>query len=227
MTELEFSLLVSSDRNAGKKILFDAQKIICVGYAGRNQAEVRKHIEELLSSGVPPPPTIPAKYVLPGNLLTDSSRIHVQSDKTSGEVEAVLLRDKDDIYVGIGSDHTDREIEKSDVAHSKEICPKPIGSSLWLYDDVVEHWDELVARSTMEIDGKTYLYQSSKLRTLLKPADILEIAGDEIKGDVIYCGTTPLLHTLTFCSSFKIELIDPIRGCSLQHEYQVLLDKKV
>lgn len=212
---------IVSDKSDVESLSFDVQKIVCAGYTGRNQSEVKKHVEELKRLGVPPPPSVPARYVLPADLLTTSGTIAVNSKNTSGEVEAVLLLDGDETYVGIGSDHTDREMEKTDVLRSKMVCPKPIGKSVWRFNEVAQHWDELVARSFVIVEEKTVTYQSSKLVALLRPDKILNILGDREKGTAVYCGTTPLLHESSFSNEFRIELFDPIRKRSLTHEYRV------
>ncbi|MDG6906354.1 MAG: DUF2848 family protein [Nitrososphaerota archaeon] len=219
MPILRFEIV--SDKSDVESLSFDVKKIVCAGYTGRNQVEVKKHVEELKRLGVPPPPSVPARYVLSADLLTTGGKIGVSSKNTSGEVEAVLLLNGEETYVGIGSDHTDREMEKTDVLRSKMICPKPIGKSVWRFDEVEEHWDELVARSFVHVEEKAVTYQSSKLVALLQPDKILDVLGDRDKGTAVYCGTTPLLREPSYSNEFRIELYDPVRKKSLTHEYRV------
>ena len=46
------------------------------------------------------------------------------------------------IFVGTGSDHTDRKVESYSVTVSKQMCDKPIAPVLWDLDDVIGHWDQ-------------------------------------------------------------------------------------
>jgi len=45
----------------------------------------------------------------------------------------VLVAESDTMYVGVGSDHTDRKVEAYGVTVSKQMCPKPIGRELWRF----------------------------------------------------------------------------------------------
>ena len=51
------------------------------------------------------------------------------------------------IFVGCGSDHTDRKVEAYSVTVSKQMCDKPIASGLWELEDVIGHWDKMILRS--------------------------------------------------------------------------------
>ncbi len=68
-------------------------------------------------------------------------------ESSGGEVEFVLLQHGGRLWVGAGSDHTDREVEKYGVTVSKQMCEKPIASTFWAYDDVAPHWDRLLLRA--------------------------------------------------------------------------------
>lgn len=104
------------------------KRLYCVGYAGRNQAKVREHIDELAKLGVPPPPYTPTVYPVSAYLLTDQPQITVQSQETSGEVEFAVFIQPGKIYISVGSDHTDRDLEKTDIKKSKQMCEKPVAN---------------------------------------------------------------------------------------------------
>ena len=61
-------------------------------------------------------------------------------EDTSGEVEVVLLAFADGLWVGLGSDHTDRAMEAHGVALAKQLCRKPMAAGLWRFDEVIAHW---------------------------------------------------------------------------------------
>jgi hypothetical protein len=71
----------------------------------------------------------------------------VLGEHTSGEAEAVLLVAGNDIWVAVGSDHTDRELDKVNIVASKQVCPKPVSAEVWRYADARERWDSLALRS--------------------------------------------------------------------------------
>ena len=47
-------------------------------------------------------------------------------------VEYVLFVGEDDILVGVGSDHTDRVLERTSLAKSKQICKNVVSSRVWI-----------------------------------------------------------------------------------------------
>ena len=63
--------------------------------------------------------------------------------KTCGEVEYVIVVKDGKIYIGAGSDHTDRELEAASVPKAKQICAKPIAPTLWDYEELKDHWDSI------------------------------------------------------------------------------------
>ena len=67
------------------------------------------------------------------------------------------------IFVGCGSDHTDRKVEAYSVTVSKQMCDKPMASVLWELEDVIGHWDRMILRSWAVIDGARVLYQEGTL----------------------------------------------------------------
>ena len=92
---------------------------------------------------------------------------------SSGEVEPVIVSLADGLWVGIGSDHTDRKAEAVGIALSKQLCGKPVGHDLWSYEEVEPHWDQLVLRSFAVIEGERVLYQEGPLTALRTPRDLI------------------------------------------------------
>lgn len=95
-------------------------------------------------------------------------------DKTCGEVEYVIVLCHGKIYIGVGSDHTDRELEAVNVPKAKQICAKPICASLWDYEEIKDHWDEIRLRSWQTVGGEEILYQEGTLRDILPVETILK-----------------------------------------------------
>ncbi|MGH6777287.1 MAG: DUF2848 family protein [Bradyrhizobium sp.] len=85
--------------------------LVIAGWTGRDIAALEHHIEELAALGVPRPSSVPVFYRTSVNGLTQTRRLEVLGPHTSGEVEPVLLGLDSDLWLGLGSDHTDRKAE--------------------------------------------------------------------------------------------------------------------
>jgi Protein of unknown function (DUF2848) len=200
---------------------FSPQRLIIAGYTGRDRDSVQAHIDELARIGIPPPPRVPMFYEIPAELVTTSEQILVGGAHSSGEVEPVLIQTTEALYLGLGSDHTDREVEKRDIGESKASAPKPVGSRIIAFDRVRENWDRIAMHC--EVDGS--LYQSGSLSALLSPDVLLEelaAAGGRLDpGTVMFCGTVPLLdHTFVYGSHYQLTMGLP-DGTILAHAYGV------
>src|SRR4051812_29495319 len=112
----------------GGEIAFEPGSLVIAGFTGRNRDAVAAHVDELARLGVPEPAGIPAFYPLSPRLLSVEPEILVSSTATSGEVEPVLFCANGSWYVGVGSDHTARDLERVDIGLSKAACPKVVGT---------------------------------------------------------------------------------------------------
>jgi 4-hydroxyphenylacetate 3-monooxygenase len=208
----------------GSDLNLDAPRLIIAGYTGRDAAAVAAHIEELAAIGIPPPASVPAFFELDPCLVTSDPVVQIIGSNTSGEVEPVLIRHNGRHYLGVGSDHTDRDLERTDIAASKAACPKPVGHQVTaLPDDLAAlSWDAIDVES--DVDGQPY--QRGSLAALRTPTDLLaRLTGTlgELGDDlVVFCGTLPLL-TGEFRAGrrWRLQLkLDP--NTSLTHSYEVL-----
>ena len=96
------------------------QDLVIAGWTGRDAATVEHHIAELEAIGVARPRNVPCFYRVGANLLTTATTIDVTGTDGSGEVEFVLVSLPHGMYVGVGSDHTDRKVEAYGVTVSKQ-----------------------------------------------------------------------------------------------------------
>ena len=203
----------------------EVEELIIAGWAGREQAAIDEHIEELRAIGVTPPSTTPLFYRVAANQLTTDPGVQVLGEATSGEVEVVLIGSHAGTLVGIGSDHTDREAEAWSVAHSKQVCAKPVGGSVWRLDEVIDHWDALTLASHATIDGEEVCYQQGGVTGLLHPEALLSrfgLAGAQLApGQVMFCGTLPVIGGVRPAEAFRVVLTDPVSGRTLEHAYRV------
>lgn len=200
-------------------------QVVIAGWTGRDKASVEKHIAELAAIGVRRPRAVPMFYRVAASLLTTAREVEVVGESSSGEVEFVLVSAPDTLYVGVGSDHTDRKVEAYGVTVSKQMCPKPLCSELWPFADLEAHWDRLVLRSYVTRVGRRALYQEGEVKHMLAPRDLLArfsgSSGFLAPGTAMFCGTLPVHGQIGGGERFEIELHDPVRDCSLRHEYAV------
>lgn len=210
----------------GKEIDFTPERVIIAGYTGRNQEEVRAHITELAAQEIAAPAETPTIFRTTLDRLTTGGEIEVLGGNTAGEAEVVFLVKGDDIWVTVGSDHTDRELEKTDIPMSKQVCPKPVGAEVWSYAELRDRWDNFILRSWIGESGRERLYQQGRMSALLKPEELLAILrrrlGKLVDGAAIYTGTIPLIGgAFGFKPYFETELCDESAGRSLSCRYRI------
>ncbi len=195
--------------------------MFAAAYTGRGAEAVQRHVDELAAAGVPPPARVPFAFpVLPRLLEIDPGTIDVYGAATSGEAEPVIvLLDGEPRYVGVGSDHTDRVLERTSIQLSKQVCPKVLGLDVWKLADVIERWDSL--RLTASSDGRPY--QNSRLAALLPPGELVNVVPRSQLGPValLFCGTVPLVGELEFGRRFDVTLVDEAATRSLHVGYDV------
>jgi hypothetical protein len=199
-------------------------KLVVAGWTGRDPAAVAHHIEELKAIGVTPPSRTPIFYLASLSRVTCAGAIEVLSAETSGEAEFVLLQHKGALWVGIGSDHTDRKLETYGVAASKQICDKPIGTEFWRYDAVAPHWDQLKLRAYATIGGKRELYQDGSVAQMLAPSSLLSLyneGGALRDGTLMFCGTLAAIGGIRPAERFECELIDPVLQRTIRCGYDI------
>lgn len=210
---------------AERPLMVEVQDLVVAGWTGRDAAAVEHHIVELEAIGVARPRTTPIFYRVGTSLLTTNAQVDVTGSNSSGEVEFVLVRTAEGLFVGVGSDHTDRKVEAYGVTVSKQICPKPIAPELWPMDELVDHWDSLALRSWVTCSGKRRLYQEGAVTQMLAPTELIAryrpSSGTLPIGMVMYGGTLPVLGGVAGGEQFEIELEDPIRNRCLRHAYHI------
>jgi hypothetical protein len=211
-------------RDRRDRVAVQADALVIAGWTGRDRAAIEHHIEELGRLGVPAPSTVPLFYRLSVTLLTQSARLQVLGPDTSGEVEPVVVSLADGLWIGLGSDHTDRKAEAVGVALSKQLCPKSIGRQLWRFEEVEPHWDRLVLRAWATMDGARVLYQEGAVAGIRPPQELIRMYGGAAglaASTVMFCGTLGAIGGVRPGSRFEMELEDPVLGRRLTHGYDV------
>jgi Protein of unknown function (DUF2848) len=198
---------------------------VIAGWTGRDPVARDKHIAELEAIGIARPASTPIYYRVAARRLTTADSIEVSGPDSSGEVEFVLIGWQGRIFVGAGSDHTDRKVEAYSVTVSKQMCDKPIASVLWELEDVIDHWDQMILRSFALIDGARVLYQEGTLDGMLPVAELIQrgFGGAALPdGCAMFGGTFAAKGGIRPASRFEFELEDPVLKRMIQHGYDVV-----
>jgi hypothetical protein len=199
------------------------EQLVIAGWTGRNKEAVEHHIQELEAIGVARPKKVPCFYRVAEYLLSTKSEFQLSGADSSGEVEYVIFSVPTGLFIGLGSDHTDRKVEAYGVTVSKQMCPKPIAAEVWSLDCVKDHWDQLVTRSWVTRNGQRELYQEGALARMLTPQDLMTQYTGTAQlpvGTAMFCGTHSVLGEIGGGDLFEIELFDPVTNLSIRHAYR-------
>ena len=197
--------------------------LIVAGWTGRDEAALNHHIEELAAIGVPRPSSVPVFYRNAATNIVQTDRLEVLGPDTSGEVEPVIVALDDGLWIGLGSDHTDRKAETMGIALSKQLCGKVMGPALWRFDEITAHWDQIMIRSHATIGGARTLYQEGPLAAMRHPDDLIARYGKALAPNTImFCGTLGAKGGIRPASRFEMELDDPVLKRRMTHAYDVV-----
>ncbi len=198
------------------------ESLIIAGWTGRDVAALEAHIRELEAIGVKRPKSTPIFYRVAASLLTTGPRIEALGGASSGEAECVVYMLEDGMWIGLGSDHTDRKAETIGVSLSKQMCAKPVSRQIWSFDEVAPHWDRLILRSYVNVDGARRLYQEGSVATMRPIEELIRMytAGKALPtGTAMFCGTLAVHGGIAMAEAFEMELEDPVLGRKIFHRY--------
>ncbi len=209
----------------GESRPFTARRLLVAGYTGRDPAAVEAHIAELERHGVPRPAHVPWVFVVDPQLLQTGGAVRAYDDSSSGEAEYALLIDADGVFVAIGSDHTDRGLERLSIERSKQIYPRTLSPQIGPLDALLPQWDSLRLRSWTVDGGERALYQDGLFSQLIRPERLLDLAGPDIApGTVVFSGTLPVVGgEVRSTARFEAELASPSDGLLAALAYDVRL----
>jgi len=198
---------------------------VIAGWTGRDPVARDKHIAELEAIGIARPASTPIYYRVAARRLTTADSIEVSGGDSSGEAEFVLIGWQGRIFVGAGSDHTDRKVETYSVTVSKQMCEKVMAPVLWELEEVAAHWDRMILRSHAWIDGARVLYQEGTLDGMLPVKDLIARGFGNAglpDGCAMFGGTFAAKGGIRPASRFEFELEDPVLKRSIRHGYDVV-----
>ncbi|MDR4534953.1 DUF2848 family protein [Glutamicibacter sp. PS] len=209
-------------KGSGETLVLDNCAVIVAGYTGRDAHAVQEHIDELAAIGIAPPPQVPMFYPVELASVTSSESVSVVGERTSGEIEPLYIRHGGRYFLGLASDHTDRELEAIDIPRSKAACPKPVGREIIEIPDLSTFsLDDARARSW--VDGE--LYQEGTLSNLRTPSNVIELLienhGRNDEDFLCLGGTLPVIGgAFKYGTEWKLELaLD--ENTILTHTYRI------
>jgi hypothetical protein len=198
---------------------------VIAGWTGRDPVARDRHIAELEALGIKRPPTVPVYYRVSARRLTTEDSIEVSGGDSSGEVEFVLIGWQGRVFVGTGSDHTDRKVESYSVTVSKQMCDKVVAPVLWEIEDIIGHWDQMILRAHALIGGARVLYQEGTLDHMLPVEQLIRGCFGDTRlpdGCAMFGGTFAAKGGIRPASRFEFELEDPVLKRSISHGYDVI-----
>jgi len=221
-TEIVFTL---EAKGGQLPLTLKLRQAVIAGWTGRDPVARDKHIAELEQLGIARPASTPIYYRVAARRLTTADAIEVSGSDSSGEVEFVLIGSEGRIFVGVGSDHTDRKVEAYGVTVSKQMCDKPLAPVLWNFADIADHWDQIVLRSFATINGERVLYQEGRLDGMLGVDELIARGFDGGRlpdGCAVFGGTFAAKGGIRSATRFEFEIDDPVLKRSIRHGYDVI-----
>src|SRR3954464_13020854 len=222
VVELTFTV---EDKGAGTPLTLAIDQAVIAGWTGRDPVARDRHIAELEAIGIARPASTPIYYRCSARRLTTEGVIEVCGGDSSGEVEFVLIGWQGRIFVGLGSDHTDRKVETYSVTVSKQMCDKVMAPVLWELEEVIGHWDQMILRSFAWIEGARVLYQEGTLDSMLSVSELIQrgFGGKGLPdGCAMFGGTFAAIGGIRPAARFEFELEDPVLNRSIRHAYDVI-----
>ncbi|MDD5544284.1 MAG: DUF2848 family protein [Acidobacteriia bacterium] len=216
--------IVSLENDHKRTVRFDPVFLLCAEFSGRKE----QLAEEQRASTQGPDPArghkTPQFFPISPQLLTNADKIIVNGKRTSGEVEYVALKFEGEIYITVGSDHSDRSLESSAFSKSKQVCPKVVAHQMILHRELRPYPDELRLSSHVQSMDRKVLYQSASVADLMRLGSLLRSCplNLDFEGAVLFSGTIPTIADIpVFSPHFYFQLEFPRYQFTIAHDYAV------
>ena len=219
-------------------LVIDVKAVRGAGFTNRDRDSVREMSDGRRKSGLSWTAKKLWTYRLSPYLLTTDSWIDVQGPLTGGEVEIVGVFTADEVFIGVGSDQCDREMDPQYLEKPKQMCPHPLSPAVWKLDDVQGHWDQLQLESQVRVGEAVidlHRFSMSELVPLETWVEYCQLRSGPF-ATIFYCGTGRTVPELDdelerlglpeetahgVGEEFKMRLYDPVLHRQIQHSYRV------
>lgn len=204
----------------------DVSRVYNLGFTIRDREKMQAHLDEVEGVHVDWPPRPPIIFPISAWATLTDEDVPVQFDRTSGEIEIVTVVDGDELLVGVGSDHTDRALEATNIPWGKQVAPNILAPTLWRWEEVKDHWDEVLLESTIDSGNGPELYQKAGVAEFWTPQEMV----DSVKGRIVevpgvrmfFSGTVVSVDAkLNFGHIFTMKMIDPVTERTIEHTYRI------
>lgn len=233
MTGLQVTVAHADGRTDGRTI--QIARIANLGMASREPPPtdvLESQLAKMADAGVNRPSELPTIVPKPAHLITTRETIQVNEANTAGEAEFVLFPEADRTYVGVGNDHKDRDLEREAMHKANSSCPSVVSDHVWVLEEIRDHWDSLVLRSWVEVDGELQEHQRATLEQFMEPETIIECVdrrtSEPSRGTAIWSGTVGVdeaaidpFPSVVPGSFYIIQLYDPILDRRLIGHYEI------
>jgi hypothetical protein len=209
----------------------EIKRLVHCGRTARDQLRLPQHAALAPSATGDRRPVHGAiAFLVPAVNATHSQKIQAYDVKNNAEVEPVIFFDEQErMYITVGSDHADRNLESTAGPKSKLWMPKIISGEAWLYEHVKDHWDYLILRMWGYPESIRKPYMDDKISEILSPEALLKVVREQcnlpdFKNTVIFCGSVPYLTEGPLWSqAWDFEMFDPVLNRKISHHYDVEL----
>ena len=222
---------------------FEVGSVSGARFSARDMAGMRRRLDARIAEDghyTMATRTNPSIFRITRHLLTLDDEFEVQGPLTGGEAEVVAIRDGREIFITVGSDQVDRELDPLFPDKPKQMCPHPIAATAWPYDEVRDHWDQIQIYSDVVVKGHTVPIQDTTIDTqvdlqYLLAMDVVRSLPDVM---VLYCGSAPFLkqsiaeaiarHDLPPETAhgtgerFLVRLHDPVLDRTIEHAFRAV-----
>jgi hypothetical protein len=215
--------IVLDDVLSGGGHVVEVGRVLIAGFTGRQREAVEEHVRELAEAGIPTPDRTPALYETDAAAARQTSMLVVSAANTSGEIDPVVIVSEGQMLLTVGSDHTDRELEREDIGLAKRACQKVVGRRCVPLDAITD-WDRCQLMSWLDDDSSPYQYGTfAELITFGDlVAELRAAFGLELRdGDVLFLGTIPAIGGIRPANRFRGSLSIPSVN-DLVLEYQII-----
>jgi len=235
--------LVIDSRSGREQRTWHVRSVSGARFSSRDVEGMRRRLDEKIGRDghyTEATRTNPSIFRIGRYLLTQDKEFEVQGPLTGSEAEVVAIRDGVEIFITVGSDQCDRELDPLFPDKPKQMCPHPIASTAWPYDEVKDHWDQMRILGQAVVKGHTVPIQDTTVDTQVDLEYLLAMDSVRSLPDpmVLYCGAVPFLSksiaeaieklnlppetTHGTADQFLVRLHDPVLDRTIEHEYRAV-----
>jgi hypothetical protein len=216
--------------------------VSCARFSSRDLEATRKELDDMIAEEgryTAACLTNPSICRIARYLLTQDAEFDVQGSLTGGEGEFVVIRNGAEVFISVGSDQCDREIDGIFPDKPKQMCPHPMARTAWPYEEVRDHWDSLRIHSEITCRGRTVTLQDASISELVDCEYLLAMESVQALPDPMFLfgGATEFVPTLEdevlrlglpemTChgvgDSFMVQLIDPVLDRTISHKFSAI-----